>query len=220
MCCDGTSYYSFCSERGLSRATKKDNSEWEHAKTNETAETKALKRPTFLVHGNNLYLRHEGAPDVPFQLLNKTEMTIVADQPEIKAPEGAENRFKWTTAADPPIENNYGKRWMRVAPMASDGKYIYTIVSYHEDGEASTRKATFCEVYEFKENVIEFVKDIELLNKEGKSWCPKPALTEEGGYFDFGLLSTNGKQIIWSSPRNYHVFNLKTGEKIIKHNNV
>ena len=74
-----------------------------------------------LVHGELLFLRHLGAPNVPFQLLNKTEMTFAAEQEEIKAPAGEVNRFKWTTAEDPPIENEHGKRWMRVTPMASDG---------------------------------------------------------------------------------------------------
>lgn len=114
MCCDGQAYYSFCSERGLSRATKNDKAEWEHAKTNGSDEAKRLKRPTFLVHGENLYIRHEDAADVPFQLLNKTEMTIVADQAPITPPPGEENRFKWTTANDPPIvKEGFGKRWMR-----------------------------------------------------------------------------------------------------------
>ena len=57
-------------------------------------------------------------------------------------------------------KDGIGKRWMRVAPMASDGKFIYTIVQYREDGESSTRKAIFCEWYQLKDNVIEFVDEI------------------------------------------------------------
>ena len=134
-------------------------------------------------------------------------------------PEGEENRFKWTTAEDPPIEKEgYGKRWMRVAPMASDGKFIYTIVQYREDGESSTRKAIFCEVYELLENVIHFKEDFELFEKENTSWNPKPSFADEGGYFDFGLLTCNGKQLIWSSPRNVHIFSVKTGERLKKQN--
>ena len=217
MCCDGTSYFSFCSERGLSRATKtSDKAEWEHAKTDGSDDIKKLKFPTFLVHGELLYLRHLGAPNVPFQLLNKTEMTFAAEQEEIKAPAGEVNRFKWTTAEDPPIENDYGKRWMHVTPMASDGQNIYAIVPYREGGEKSTRKATFCEIYELKDNEIRFKKDLELLNKDGKSWVPKPSKTDEGGYFDFGHLACNGKQLVWSSNKNYHVFSISTGEKLTK----
>jgi len=66
MCCDGTSYFSWCAVRGLARATKGAAGEWVHAKTTGTDEYKNLKFPSFLVHGENLYLRHEGAPDVPF----------------------------------------------------------------------------------------------------------------------------------------------------------
>ena len=66
MCCDGQSYFSFANDRGLTRANKKDDGGWEHQKTNGTEDIKKLKRPTFLVHGEELYLRHEDAADVPF----------------------------------------------------------------------------------------------------------------------------------------------------------
>lgn len=129
-------------------------------KTNGTDDAKKLKRPTFLVHGEELYLRHEGSPDVPFQRLSKSEMTIVADQAAITPPEGQVNRFKWTTEEDPPIEKEgIGKRWMKVAPMASDSKFIYTLVTYREGDASSNRKAIFCEVYELKDLTIEFKYD-------------------------------------------------------------
>ena len=163
MCCDGQNFYSFARDRGLTRANKKDNGEWEHQKTNGADEIKQLKRPTFLEHAGNLYLRHEGAPDVPFQILSKSDMKIVEEQPAINPPEGEEKRFKWTTEEDPPIEKEgFGKRWMKVAPMCSDSKYIYTIVYYRENGENSERKAVFCEVYELVEHTIKFVSDFQL----------------------------------------------------------
>ena len=59
--------------------------------------------------------------------------------------------------------------------------------------------------------MISFVKDLELLNKETKSWAPKPTKTEEGGYFDFGHLACNGKQLVWHTNKNYHVFSMNTG---------
>lgn len=102
--------------------------------------------------------------------------------------------------------------------MCSDGKFIYTIVQYREDGQDSPRKAIFCEVYQLSENVITFVEDIELFEGSNVGWNPKPNHSEEGGYFDFGLLTCNGKHLVWSSSRNFHIFNLKTGERIKKKN--
>ena len=90
-------------------------------------------------------------------------MKITEEQPEILPPEGEEKRFKWTTEEDPPIEKEgFGKRWMKVAPMCSDSKYIYTIVYYREDGANSERKAVFCEVYELVDHTIKFVNDFQL----------------------------------------------------------
>jgi hypothetical protein len=45
---------------------------------------------------------------------------------------------------------------MLVAPMASDSKFIYTLVYYREGDATSTRKAVFVEWYELKDSVIEF----------------------------------------------------------------
>lgn len=217
MCCDGQSFFSFANDRGLTRANKKDDGGWEHQKTNGTEDIKKLKRPTFLVHGEELYLRHEGAADVPFQRLSKSELTFPEQEPIVPA-EGQVNRFKWTTEEDPPIEKEgIGKRWMKVAPMASDSKFIYTLVFYREGDASSTRKAIFCEIYELKDNKIEFKSDFQLFKTEGNPWIPKN-VTEEGGYLDFGLLTCNGKQLIWSSPRNYHIFNVKDGIRIKKQN--
>jgi hypothetical protein len=143
-------------------------------------------------------------------------MIIAAEQEEIKHPEGATKRFTWTKADDPPLEiEGVGKRWMKVAPMASDGRFIYAIVPYHEDGADSARKATYVEVYELKENVIHFVSETPLLNKDGKNWVPKTK-NEEGGYFDHGHLACNGKQLVWSSLKNFHIFDVKSGDKLIK----
>ena len=66
MCCDGENFYNFSANRGLTRAEKKESGIWEHQLTNGSDEAKNLKFPTFLEHADNLYLRHEGAPDVPF----------------------------------------------------------------------------------------------------------------------------------------------------------
>ena len=141
----------------------------------------------------------------------------IPEQSPIEPAEGQINRFKWTTEDDPPIEkDDIGKRWMKVAPMASDSKFIYTLVLYREGDASSTIKAVFCEVYELKDNKIDYKHDFQLFKTDGVAWTTKSSVTEHGGYLDFGLLTCNGKQLIWSSPRNYHIFDCKTGIRIRK----
>ena len=109
----------------------------------------------------------------PFRRVHKTEMTIATEDPPIVAAEVGTPRFRWTTTDDTILEADAGKRWMGVAPMASDGNYIYTLVMYREDDAASLTKATYCEKYELVENVITFVKEVKLLDNEDKPWIGK-----------------------------------------------
>ena len=91
-------------------------------------------------------------------------MTIVPDQPKIVAAEGEKLRFKWAEEGDEPIESSFGKRHMGLAPMCSDGKYIYAMVWHHEDGPESAKKVIFIEKYLLKDdNTISFISDIQLL---------------------------------------------------------
>jgi len=88
---------------------------------------------------------------------------------------------------------------------------------YKEDGIDSDRKSIFVEVYELAENVITFVRDIQLLeNEEAKMWTGARGLTSEGGYLDHGCCASNGVQFVWHTRKNYHVFDLKTGILIKK----
>jgi len=59
-----------------------------------------LERVTFLIHLDKLYVRHKGAPDVPFELVDKVEMKIVKGQAPITAPEGETLKFKWNVKGD------------------------------------------------------------------------------------------------------------------------
>ena len=53
---------------------------------------------------------------------------------------------------------------MGLAPMCSDGKYIYAMVWHHEDGPESAKKVIFIEKYLLKDdNTISFISDIQLL---------------------------------------------------------
>ena len=176
-----------------------------------------MNRVTFLVHLDKLFVRHLGAPDVPFELVDKAEMKIVEGQAPITAPEGETLKFKWNVEGDTPEETPYGKRWMQVSPMCSDGKNIYAMVMYKKDGIDSARKSIFVEVYELTENVITFVRDIRLLdNKDAENWTGSKKLTSEGGYLDHGNCASNGVQFVWHTEVDYHVFDLKTGKLIKK----
>jgi hypothetical protein len=212
MACDGQNYYSFSDTRGLSRASKNASAEWKIAKVNGSDEAKKLKGVTFLQHKDKLYIRHKGAPDVPFQELNKEDMTIRADQEPITPIDGQEARFKWDAETEEKEQTPYGKRWMGITPMASDGKYIYAMLNYRESGPNSDRKSTFIEIYELHDdNKIEFKSDIELKDADEKSWPGRKTLNDNGGYLDHGYLAANPSYVVWASRKNYHVFSLKTG---------
>ena len=60
-------------------------------------------------------------------------------------------RFSWTHAENnPPLDIKGNKRWMGVAPMASEGVNIYTLVYHYEDVvDHQKRKALYLEVYNF-----------------------------------------------------------------------
>ena len=144
-------------------------------------------------------------------------MKINNEAPPIKAAEGEESRFRWTTDETVLEKEGIGKRWMTTAPMASDGLYIYTLVFYREGNSTSTKKATFCEVYSLEANVIKFVKEIKLLDEANQPWVgglKKDGDYGTGGYFDRGMLATNGRILAWTSGRNVHTFSLKSGKRL------
>lgn len=67
------------------------------------------------------------------------------------------------------------------------------------------------------------MKEFQLFKSENTPWIPKKNIRNDyGGYFDHGLLVCNGKQLIWISPRNYHIFDLENcerlGERLTKKN--
>ena len=131
-----------------------------------------LKCVSFLTHKGELYIRHSGLTEEPFKLINKTEMTIDTEAPTIRAPEGQKLKFNWTT--DETVEeSSAGKRWMTAAPMASNGRYIYTLVQYRSGDVNSERKATYCEIYELQENLIMFVKEVKLTDEKDQPWIGK-----------------------------------------------
>ena len=91
------------------------------------------------------------------------------------------------------------------------------MVMYKEDGIDSDRKSIFVEVYKLAENVITFVREIQLLDSEEKAfWGHENSLKEEGGYLDHGNCASNGVQFVWHTEVDYHVFDLKSGKLIKK----
>jgi len=137
MAGDGSNYFTYCDARGFSRATSNETNEWKIAKVNQ--ELKELKGVSLLVHKDQLYIRHSGMTEEPFRKVDRTEMTINTEDPPIVAAADETPRFRWTTDENVE-ETEAGKRWMGVAPMASDGRYIYTLVMYREGDATSTRK--------------------------------------------------------------------------------
>jgi len=101
-------------------------------------------------------------------------MIIDTEAPIIRLEEGQKHKFKWTTSETVEVSNE-GSRWMTAAPMASDGRYIYTLVQYRSDGVTSERKATYCEIYEFQENenIIKFVEEVKLTDEKNQPWIGK-----------------------------------------------
>ena len=93
--------------------------------------------------------------------MNKTEMTINTTAAPIVAPADETLKFRFTTDENV-VETDFGKRWMGAAPMASDGRFIYTLVLYREGDANSTKKSTYCEVYSLEKKVIKFVREIRL----------------------------------------------------------
>lgn len=130
MVCDINVFYTFASSRGLSRGDKNPSSgELSHSHIN--TELKSLEGVTLLIHRQKLYLRHKGAPDVPFVRVDTGSLTLIEEEAKISPPAGEKARFKWTTAEDEPILNKSGhRRWMDIAPMCSDGRNIYVLVNY------------------------------------------------------------------------------------------
>jgi len=59
---------------------------------------------------------------------------------------------------------------MSAAPMASNGRYIYTLVQYRKDDVDSERISTFCEWYELKDNELSFVGEIKLTDENDVPW--------------------------------------------------
>ena len=219
LACDGAHYFTFAEDRGLCKATRDAEAKWKIAKCNTSDEAKGLKFPTFLTHQDVLYIRHGGCTDTPFQQINKTEMTIDKDAPKITYGPDLATRFKFTNTTEDCEENDDGKRWMRVAPMASDGYFIYTLVLYRQGDKDSTRKSTVCEVYELKDNVISYVKEQKLFDEDDKPWIGKESSDlDHGGYLDFGSLTCNGQYLVWHARKNVHIFDLKTGKRMKKQN--
>jgi hypothetical protein len=106
---------------------------------------------------------------------------------------------------------------MTAAPMASDGRYIYTLVQYRSDGVTSERKATYCEIYEFQENenIIKFVKEVKLTDENNQPWIGKyKRESENENYLNHGMLACNGLFLVWHSKRNVHIFELASGKRV------
>ena len=140
---------------------------------------------------------------------------------EVEFADEESKRFHWTTGDNVIEHAERGKRWMRTAPMCSDGVNIYTIVEYRKDGVSSDRVATFVEVYSFEENKLKYIKDIKLMDDQEneKNWIGKESNNlDKGGYFDHGSMACNGDFLVWHSRKNVHVFDLKSGKRVFKEN--
>ena len=144
-------------------------------------------------------------------------MEIIEDATPITAAEGEEHRFRWPKDDDPVHETPSGNRWLTITPMCSDGKYIYAMTNYREGAKDSTRKSTWVEVYELKENQYTFIRELELKDKAERPWAGRASLTEAGGYLDHGSCASSGTFFVWHSRKNIHIFNLKTGILAAKH---
>ena len=99
--------------------------------------------------------------------------------------------------------------------MASNGRYIYTLVQYRKDDVDSERISTFCEWYELKDNELSFVGEIKLTDENDVPWIGNvnSSSGQYGGYFDRGMIACNGTLLVWHAKHNVHIFDLKTGNR-------
>jgi len=118
-----------------------------------------------------------------------------------------------TTSDDIKITNDQGhRRWVEVMPMCSDGKFLYTLVEYHESDFASPRKAIHLEKYEFKNNTVKYLSSKQLKKSEGEVWQGRGGRNnDDGGFLNFGLLACNGKYAVWCARHCVHIFDIETG---------
>jgi hypothetical protein len=101
--------------------------------------------------------------------------------------------------------------------MTSDGKFIYTMVEYHESNFESDRKALAIEKYELNSNKIKFVSSKQLKTAENVTWPGRKGNdNSDGGYVNFGMLACNGPHAVWCSRRHVHIFDMETGMRIGK----
>ena len=118
MACNGDFYFTYCDERGLTKAVRnKETRKWEFSKINDRV--KELKNVNLVVHQGKLFMRHSKIESsiVP---VNLDDMTLQTTEPVSLADEETKKRFCWTTEENV-ITEERGKRWMHSAPMASDG---------------------------------------------------------------------------------------------------
>ena len=107
---------------------------------------------TMLCHKDLLLIRHRDAPDVPFQIFKKDNLTHDAEARPFTSDGGARDHFRWT-----PLDERFstdtvsGNRWMRACPMFSDGELIYTLVQYRESSFTSPLVKVVLETYELDE---------------------------------------------------------------------
>ena len=77
-----------------------------------------------LMHNDLWLVRHENAPDLPFEVFDKETLKKKDGEVEFsKADTEPEDYLRWT-----PLDTQYeenkeeGNRWMRASPMFSDGE--------------------------------------------------------------------------------------------------
>lgn len=103
-----------------------------------------------LCHRGELLVRHSDAPNAPFQVFSKQTLKLdeAARPYSISEVEEEQDLLNWT-----PLETEFsedtseGNRWMRAAPMCSDGDNIYLLVQYKEKGFTSRVVKTVLETY-------------------------------------------------------------------------
>ena len=115
-----------------------------------------------LCYGDDLLVRHKGAPDVPFQVFSKETLEYDANASAYSVADGEEDYLKFTPLDAIGPDNEEGNRWLRASPMCTDGENIYMLVQYKRSNYSSQVVKTVLETYEISERKLRRVNETTL----------------------------------------------------------
>ena len=100
----------------------------------QNEEVKNYKHLTFVFHQGQMFVRHAGLPNQPFEVFDKSTLKPIENQQPFTS-QDPDEMMKWTDEnySAPEAEREHGTRFIRRTPLASDGEYIYALATGRED---------------------------------------------------------------------------------------